>query len=66
MDAPYDTGMRTICTMDAPLRFGPFELDIANVRLVRDGQPVSLPPKAFAPPARQHEQSRQIRAVVIR
>jgi DNA-binding winged helix-turn-helix (wHTH) protein len=34
--------------MDAPLRFGPFELDIANVRLVRDGQPLTLPPKAFA------------------
>jgi predicted ATPase/DNA-binding winged helix-turn-helix (wHTH) protein len=29
------------------LRFGPFELDIANVRLWRDGELLDLPPKSF-------------------
>lgn len=29
------------------LHFGPFALDIANVRLLRDGQVVDLPPKSF-------------------
>ena len=35
---------------DAPLRlrFDAFNLDEANVRLTRDGRPISLPPKAFA------------------
>lgn len=27
--------------------FGPFQLDVAERRLLRDGQPVSLPPKVF-------------------
>jgi DNA-binding winged helix-turn-helix (wHTH) protein len=31
----------------AALRFGPFQLDTANARLTRDGQPVELAPKAF-------------------
>jgi DNA-binding winged helix-turn-helix (wHTH) protein len=29
------------------LRFDAFELDEANARLTRDGQPIALPPKAF-------------------
>ncbi len=27
--------------------FGPFRLDVANARLLRDGEPVALPPKTF-------------------
>ena len=30
------------------LRFDAFELDEADARLTRDGQPIALPPKAFA------------------
>jgi DNA-binding winged helix-turn-helix (wHTH) protein/tetratricopeptide (TPR) repeat protein len=30
------------------VRFDAFELDEANARLTRDGQPIALPPKAFA------------------
>jgi len=30
------------------LRFGPFELDEGNARLVRDGTPIALPPTPFA------------------
>ncbi|MBV9779571.1 MAG: hypothetical protein JOY62_06310 [Acidobacteriaceae bacterium] len=33
--------------MQAVYQFGPFRLDPAEHRLVRDGQPVSLAPKAF-------------------
>ncbi|MBP8295165.1 MAG: helix-turn-helix transcriptional regulator [Burkholderiales bacterium] len=32
----------------APVRFGDFVLDIANAQLIRQGQPVELPPKSFA------------------
>src|SRR5215510_6649813 len=31
-----------------PLQFDEFELDEANARLTRAGQPIQLPPKAFA------------------
>ncbi|MBK7473259.1 MAG: transcriptional regulator [Betaproteobacteria bacterium] len=31
-----------------PVRFGDFVLDIANAQLIRQGQPVELPPKSFA------------------
>ena len=27
--------------------FGPFRLDVGNARLLRDGEPIALPPKTF-------------------
>src|SRR5688572_4758345 len=34
-------------TRDEPILFGPFCLDRAGARLLRDGRPVALTPKAF-------------------
>jgi DNA-binding winged helix-turn-helix (wHTH) protein/tetratricopeptide (TPR) repeat protein len=39
---------RSMPRPDLQLRFGAFQLDEGNARLSRDGQPVALPPKAFA------------------